>query len=302
MWGVVVTDTLHRAGICAIVGRPNVGKSTLLNAIVGQKVAITTPVPQTTRHVIRGILTRPDSQIVFVDTPGIHKPKTLLGARLNDLAQQVLDGVDLVVFLVDGAKGVGRGDAYLAQLVAAAGVPVIGVLNKVDQIGRNAQLPAIAALADLADFDEIVPMSALKGEQVDVLVDLITQRMPDGPPLYPTDQVTDSELTDRIAEAIREKAMVAMREEVPHSIAVLVEEIGPGRSEGVTAVYASIYVERDSQKGIVIGRQGAVLAQIGREARPEIEALLGAKVYLDLRVKLSKEWQRDPRKLDQLGY
>ncbi|HUG86179.1 MAG TPA: GTPase Era, partial [Euzebya sp.] len=278
------------------------GKSTLLNAVMGQKVAITTPVPQTTRHAIRGILTRPDSQVVFVATPGVHKPKTLLGARLNDLAQSVLEGVDLVVFLVDAATGVGRGDAYLAQVVAAAGVPLIGVLNKVDRIGRNAQLPAIAALAELADFDEIVPLSALRGDQVDVLVDLITARMPEGPALYPADMVTDAETAERVAEIIREKAMVAMREEVPHSIAVLVDEMGPGRSEGITAVFASLYVERDSQKGIVIGRQGAVLAQIGREARPEIEGVVGGPVYLDLQVKLSKEWQRDPKKLDKLGY
>ncbi|WP_370325449.1 GTPase Era [Euzebya sp.] len=292
----------HRSGICAIVGRPNVGKSTLLNAILGEKVAITTPVPQTTRHAIRGILTRPGSQIVFVDTPGVHKPKTLLGSRLNDVAQNALDGVDVAVLVTDGAKGVGRGDAYLAELLAASGLPLVGVVNKVDRIGRNAQLPELAALAELAEFDEIVPISARRGEQVDVLVDLITARVSEGPPLYPPAMVTDVDLAHRVAELVREKAMVAMREEVPHSIAVVVEEMGPGRSDGVTAVYATIYVERDSQKGIVIGRQGAVLAQIGTDARPEVEALIGTKVYLDLRVKLAKEWQRDPKKLTELGY
>lgn len=296
-------DNGFAAGICAIIGRPNVGKSTLLNAIVGQKVAIATPVPQTTRHAIRGILTREDVQIVFVDTPGVHKPRTLLGSRLNDLAQGALEGVDLVVFVVDGESGVGRGDAYLADVVAAAGVPLIGVVNKIDRISRDAQLPALAQLSDLADFQEVVPISARRGEQVELLVDLIADRMSAGPPLYPPDVVTDTSLSQQIAELIREKAMVAMREEVPHSIAVTVEEIGPGKSDGVTAVYASIVVERDSQKGIVIGRQGSVLAQIGTEARPEIQSLLGAKVvYLDLRVKLSKEWQRDPKKLDRLGY
>jgi GTP-binding protein Era len=291
-----------RSGVCAIVGRPNVGKSTLLNTIVGQKVAITTPVPQTTRHIIRGILSRPSAQIVFVDTPGVHKPKSLLGARLNELAQGALEGVDVALLLVDGAQGVGRGDAYLAEVVAASGVPLIGVLNKVDRIGRNAQLPGIAALSGLAAFEEIVPISARRGESVDILVDLIAQRMPEGPPLYPNHMVTDSEIEQRIAEIVREKAMVAMREEVPHSIAVMIDEMGPGQSDGVTAVFASIYVERDSQKGIVIGHQGAVLAQIGTDARPEIQGLLGTKVYLDLRVKLSKEWQRDPKKLDALGY
>ncbi|AXV07774.1 GTP-binding protein Era [Euzebya pacifica] len=297
-----MSTSVTASGVCAIVGRPNVGKSTLLNAIIGEKVAITTRIPQTTRHAIRGILTREDVQIVFVDTPGVHKPKTLLGSRLNDIAQASLSGVDVAVLVVDGAKGIGTGDAFMAELVSGLGVPIIGVLNKVDRIGKDAQLPAIAALADLADFDEIVPVSARRGEQVEVLTDLIAARMPEGPALYPVEMVTDSEEAQRISEIVREKAMVVMREEVPHSIAVTVEEMGPGRSENVTAIFASIYVERDSQKGMVIGRQGAVLAQIGTDARPELEALLGTKVYLDLRVKISKEWQRDPKKLDKLGY
>ncbi|MGI9018606.1 MAG: GTPase Era [Euzebya sp.] len=293
---------IFAAGICAIVGRPNVGKSTLLNAMIGQKVAITTPVPQTTRHAIRGILSRELVQVVFVDTPGIHRPRTLLGSRLNDVAQAALDGVDLAVLVVDGAQGIGRGDAYLAQMVAATGVPLFAVVNKVDRLSRDAQLPALAALSDLGSFEEVVPISARRGDQVELLIQLIAKRMPAGPPLYPVDSVTDCELGQRIAEVVREKAMVAMREEVPHSIAVMVDEIGPGRSDGVTAVYASIFVERDSQKGIVIGHQGAVLAQIGTEARPEIQTIVGTPVYLDLRVKLSKEWQRDPKKLDKLGY
>ena len=297
-----MSTSVTASGVCAIVGRPNVGKSTLLNAIIGEKVAITTRIPQTTRHAIRGILTREDVQIVFVDTPGVHKPKTLLGSRLNDIAQASLSGVDVAVLVVDGAKGIGTGDAFMAELVSGLGVPIIGVLNKVDRIGKDAQLPAIAALADLADFDEIVPVSARRGEQVEVLTDLIAARMPEGPALYPVEMVTDSEEAQRISEIVREKAMVVMREEVPHSIAVTVEEMGPGRSENVTAIFASIYVERDSQKGMVIGRQGAVLAQIGTDARPELEALLGTKVYLDLRVKITKEWQRDPKKLDKLGY
>lgn len=295
-------DRPSASGVCAIIGRPNVGKSTLLNAILGEKVAITTPVPQTTRHAIRGIVTRDAVQIVFVDTPGVHKPRTLLGARLNDIATGVLEGVDLVAFVVDGAAGVGRGDAYLAGVVTAAGVPVIGVLNKCDRLGRDAQLPALAALAELAEFEEIVPVSARDGDQVDVLTDLIAARMPAGPPLYPADTVTDAGLHQRIAEIVREKAMATMRDEVPHSIAVAVEEVGPGRSEGVTAVFASIIVERESQKGIVIGHRGSVLAAIGTAARPEIAALVGSPVYLDLRVRLAKEWQRDPKKLDQLGY
>ncbi|CAN5883073.1 GTPase Era [soil metagenome] len=302
MNGPLDDDQSFASGVCAIIGRPNVGKSTLLNTILGQKVAITTPVPQTTRHAIRGILTREAVQIVFIDTPGVHKPRTLLGSRLNDVAQGALEGVDVVVFVVDGESGVGRGDAYLADVVSASATPLIGVVNKVDRISRGAQLPALARLSELATFEDVVPISARRDDQVGLLVDLIATHMPAGPPLYPTDVVTDAEVTQQVAEIIREKAMVAMREEVPHSIAVTVEEVGPGRSDGVTAVFASIVVERDSQKGIVIGRQGSVLAQIGTDARPEIQALLGTKVYLDLRVKLSKEWQRDPKKLDKLGY
>lgn len=302
MNGPLDDDQSFAAGVCAIIGRPNVGKSTLLNTILGQKVAITTPVPQTTRHAIRGILTREAVQIVFIDTPGVHRPRTLLGSRLNDVAQGALEGVDVVVFVVDGESGVGRGDAYLADVVSASATPLIGVVNKVDRISRGAQLPALARLSELATFEDVVPISARRDDQVGLLVDLIATHMPACPPLYPTDVVTDAEVTQQVAEIIREKAMVAMREEVPHSIAVTVEEVGPGRSDGVTAVFASIVVERDSQKGIVIGRQGSVLAQIGTDARPEIQALLGTKVYLDLRVKLSKEWQRDPKKLDKLGY
>jgi GTPase len=292
----------HRAGICAIVGRPNVGKSTLLNAIVGEKVAITTPVPQTTRFAIRGVLTRRDAQVVFVDTPGVHRPRTLLGSRLNDAARAALEGVDLALLVVDGAAGVGGGDAYLAELVAASGVPAFAVLNKVDRLRKGGELPGLAALAELDAFAEVVPVSARRGDQVALLVDLIVGRMPEGPPVYPDAVVTDATLEQRIAEVIREKAMTAMREEVPHSIAVLVEEIQPGRRDDVVVVHADIHVERDSQKGIVIGHRGGVLARIGTDARPEVEQLVGTRVYLDLRVKTTKEWQRDPKQLDRLGY
>ncbi len=291
-----------RSGVCAIVGRPNVGKSTLLNAMVGEKVAITTPVPQTTRRSIRGVLTRDDAQILFVDTPGLHKPRKLLGERLNAVARAALEGVDVVLFVVDGASGVGRGDEHVAALLRPLDVPVIAVLNQVDRMSKAAQLPALAALAELGDFEEVVPISALRGDQVDLLVDLLVARLPEGPLLVDPGDVTDQTLEDRVAELIRAHAIVATREEVPHSIAVVVEEMVPGTAEGVTAVHASLYVERDSQKGIVIGRRGAMLAAIGRQARPEIEELLGTKVYLDLRVKLAKEWQRDPKKLQRLGF
>jgi GTPase len=290
------------SGFCAIVGRPNVGKSTLINAIVGQKVAITTPVPQTTRHAIRAILHRDDLQIVFLDTPGLHKPKTLLGNRLNEVARGSLADVDCVLFLVDGAEEIGRGDEFIAGLLADAATAKIAVVNKIDKLRKEQQLPQLARLGELGAWDEIVPVSAATGAGVETLVGLIAARMPEGPPYFPEGQVSDQPTEQLVAEIIREKAITLMREEVPHSIAVVVEEIAPGESEGVQAVHAILYVERDSQKGIVIGKKGAVLRDIGARARAELELILGTRVYLDLRVKLMKEWQRDPKKLERLGY
>jgi GTPase len=290
------------SGFCAIVGRPNVGKSTLINAIVGQKVAITTPVPQTTRHAIRAILHRDDLQIVFLDTPGLHKPKTLLGNRLNEVARGSLADVDCVVFLVDGADQIGRGDEFIAGLLADVATTKIAVVNKIDKLRKEQQLPQLARVGELGEWDEIVPVSAATGAGVETLVGLITARMPEGPPYFPEGQVSDQPTEQLVAEIIREKAITLMREEVPHSIAVVVEEIAPGESEGVQAVHAILYVERDSQKGIVIGKKGAVLRDIGARARAELELILGTRVYLDLRVKLMKEWQRDPKKLQRLGY
>jgi GTPase len=291
-----------QSGFCSIIGRPNVGKSTLLNALVGHKVAITTPVPQTTRHALRAVLHRDDAQVVFVDTPGMHKPKTLLGVRLNEVAHGTLSGVDAIVFVVDGQAGVGHGDKFIAGLLADIDTPVIAVLNKVDRIGRGDQLPQLARLAELGQWDEVVPVSALSGEQVGLLADLIVARMPEGHPYFPRDQVTDQTPEQFAAEIIREKAITLMREEVPHSITVMVEEIVPGESQGVLAVAATLHVERDSQKGIVIGKGGAVLREIGARARRDLELLLGSRVYLDLHVKLAKEWQRDPHKLERLGF
>jgi GTPase len=290
------------SGFCAIVGRPNVGKSTLINAIVGQKVAITTPVPQTTRHAIRAILHRDDLQIVFLDTPGLHKPKTLLGNRLNEVARGSLADVDCVLFLVDGADEIGRGDEFIAGLLADVATAKIAVVNKIDKLRKEQQLPQLARLGELGAWDEIVPVSAATGAGVETLVGLIAARMPEGPPYFPEGQVSDQPTEQLVAEIIREKAITLMREEVPHSIAVVVEEIAPGESEGVQAVHAILYVERDSQKGIVIGKKGTVLRDIGARARAELELILGTRVYLDLRVKLMKEWQRDPKKLERLGY
>ena len=290
-----------RSGVVAVVGRPNVGKSTLVNALVGQKVAIVSDKPQTTRRDIRAIWNGPDAQVVFTDTPGFHKPQTLLGRRLNDLVGDAVDGVDVVVQVVDGAAGVGRGDAYVyEQKVAPAGTPAICVVNKVDAVRGHAEVPQLALAAGLGRFDEVVPVSAATGAGVDTLRALLVARLPAGPPLYPPDDVTDQSIDTRLAELIREQALRRTRDEVPHSIAVVIDEME--RDGELTRIHASLVVERDSQKGIVIGKGGATLKAIGTHARAEIERLLGAKVYLDLRVTVLKEWQRDPRALERLGF
>ena len=290
-----------RSGIVAVVGRPNVGKSTLVNALVGQKVAIVSDKPQTTRRDIRAIWHGDDAQVVFTDTPGFHKPKTLLGARLNDLVGDALDGVDLVIQVVDAAAGVGRGDAFVySKQVAPAGAPAICVVNKIDAVRHHGEVPQLAAAAELGAFAEIVPASARTGAGLDVLRGLILERLPEGPAYYPPGEITDQPLEARMAEAIREQALHVTREEVPHSVAVVIEEIE--REEGLVTVHATLVVERDSQKGIVIGKDGQTLKTIGSRAREEMEGLLGAKVYLDLRVKVFKEWQRDPKALERLGF
>jgi len=290
----------HRSGVAAIVGRPNVGKSTLVNALVGRKVAIVTDRPQTTRRHIRAILTTEDAQLVLTDTPGFHKPRTLLGARLNNLVRDAVEGVDAVVLVVDAEAGVGRGDGYVYdRQVAPAGGMKICVVNKVDRLGHHALVPQLAAAEALGAFEEIVPTSARDGRGVEVLRDLILARLPEGPALYPPGEDTDQPLEVRLGELVREQALHVMREEVPHSIAVVVEEIE--REGDLTRVQATIVVERDSQKGIVIGKGGATLKAIGTAARLEMEPVLGTRVFLDLRVKVMKEWQRDPKAMDRLG-
>jgi GTP-binding protein Era len=295
-----------RSGFCSIVGRPNVGKSTLLNALVGQKVAITTPVPGTTRHAIRGILhgehQGEPAQIVFVDTPGLHKPRTMLGTRMNETARGALSGVDCVVFMVDATQEIGRGDQFVAQLLAEVDLPKLAVLNKIDLVQKTKLLPQLVRLQELGAWDEIVPISAAADDGVGLLAQLIMARLPEGPPYFPAEQVADQPLEQAIAEIIREKAITIMREEIPHSIAVLIEEIVPGEREDVRVVHANLYVERDSQKGIVIGKGGEVLKSIGARAREELEPKLGTRVFLELRVKLMKEWQRDAKALARLGY
>jgi GTP-binding protein Era len=300
------TDSLRepapfRSGMVAVVGRPNVGKSTLVNTLVGQKVAIVSDRSQTTRSDIRAVWNAPGAQVVFTDTPGFHKPRTLLGARLNDLVGDAVDGVDVVLHVVDAAAGVGRGDAFVYERhVRNAGVPAFCVVNKIDAVRRHDEVPQLAAAQSLGEYEEIVPVSARSGDGVDVLREQILTRMPEGPPLFPDRTVTDQPLEARLADLVREQALAGAREELPHSIAVVVEEIE--RGDALTTVRATLVVERDSQKGIVIGREGATLKAIGTGAREQMELMLGSRVYLDLHVKVLREWQRDPKALERLGF
>jgi GTP-binding protein Era len=291
------------AGLVALVGRPNVGKSTLLNALLGQKLAIVSDKPQTTRSAVRGVLHRPQGQAVLVDTPGLHKPRTLLGQRLNDLVRGTLAEVDLVLMLVDAAAGVGAGDRFLAAEVAKVQTPKLCVVNKMDAASRPKMAAALQAAAGLGEFAEVVPVSARTHDQLDLLVELVLRHLPEGRPLYPEGHLSDEPEQHLVAELIREKALAMVRDELPHSVAVLVEEMGPDpEREDLLVIRAFLFVERASQKPIILGRGGSVLREIGTKARAELEALLGTHIYLDLRVKVAKEWQRDPRQLARLGF
>jgi GTP-binding protein Era len=293
-----------RSGLVAIVGRPNVGKSTLVNALVGQKVSIVSDKPQTTRFVVRGVLNGDGYQVVFTDTPGYHKPRTQLGERLNRRVDDSVEGVDGILLVVDAAAGVGRGDGFVAAREvepAPARVAKVCAVNKIDRLRGREVVPQLAAAAELAPFDHVMAVSARTGAGLDELRHVLVDLIPEGPALFPTDEATDLPVLTRIAEMVREQALARTREEVPHSIAVQVEELERDEDTGFATVSCVILVERDSQKGIVIGKGGSMLKEIGTRARAEIERLLGAKVYLDLRVKVLKDWQRDPRALDRLG-
>jgi GTP-binding protein Era len=290
-----------RSGFVAVVGRPNVGKSTLVNAIVGGKVSITSDKPQTTRSAIRGILNRDDLQVVLIDTPGYHKPRTLLGSRLNDLVREAWSDVDLALFLVDGKSGVGRGDAKVAEDLLHANCPTFCIVNKVDVMKPDDIAVALAASAELGDFEEYVPISARDGDGVDLLTDLVIAKLPEGPMYYPPGTNTDQPPPLFVAELVREKLLSRTREELPHSIAVVTEDYEE-RDDGLLEIRATIFVERDSQKGMVIGKGGAVIKEVGTEAREEIETLFGRRVFLDLRVKVEKDWQRRSHALERLGF
>lgn len=292
--------TLFRSGFACIVGRPNVGKSTLLNAMVGRKIAITSDHPQTTRHVIRGVVHRPDAQLVVVDTPGLHKPRTALGARLNELARATLAEVDVVVFCIPADQKIGPGDRFLADELRRAKTPVVAVVTKTDRVSKVRIAEQLLAVADLGEWAEIVPVSAVADYQVDLLADLLVARLPEGRPYFPDGTLTDEPEQVLVAELIREAALAHLRDELPHSLAVVVEEMRPRRDDLID-IQAILYVERASQKGIVIGVGGERLREVGSRARRQIEALLGSHVYLDLRVKVAQDWQQDPTQLHRLG-
>jgi GTPase len=294
-----------RSGFACFVGRPNVGKSTLMNALVGTKVAITSSRPQTTRRAIRGIVHRPDAQLIIVDTPGLHRPRTLLGERLDSLVRSTLTEVDVIGFCIPATDAIGPGDKYLAAELAglAARTPVVAIVTKTDQASPDRVAAQLSAVAELGDWADIVPVSAQADFQLDVLADVLVSHLPPGRPLYPDGELTDEPEQLLVAELIREAALEGVRDELPHSIAVVVEDMAPraGRDDLID-VYAFMYVERPSQKAIVIGPKGARLKEVGTQARQQIEALLGSKVYLDLRIKVAKNWQRDPKQLRRLGF
>jgi len=304
----------YRCGLACLVGRPNAGKSTLANALVGSKIAITSNRPQTTRHVIRGVVTRPDAQIVLLDTPGLHKPRTLLGQRLNDAVREAWAHVDVAALCIAADAPVGPGDEFVARALARArpkGATTFALVTKTDAVAPAVIAERLAEVAELGarvgiEWAEVVPVSAVTGAQVDLLTELMIAVMPEGPPLYPDGEVTDEPEEVLVAELIREAALEGVSDELPHSIAVVVEEMGlrEDRPEDrpLIDIHAVVFVERDSQKAIVIGRGGSRLKHVGSTARKGIEALLGTPVFLDLRVKVAKDWQRDPRQLRRLGF
>ena len=292
------------SGFACFAGRPNVGKSTLMNALVGSKVAITSSRPQTTRRVIRGIVRRPDAELIIIDTPGLHRPRTLLGERLDSLLRSTLTEVDVIGFCVPAGERIGPGDTYLArELTSQARTPVVAIVTKTDQVSPAQVAGQLKAVEGMGNWADIVPVSAVSGFQLDVLADVLVSHLPAGRPLYPDGQLTDEPEQQLVAELIREAILEGVRDELPHSIAVVVDEMGPREGkDDLIDVHAVMYVERQSQKAIVIGAKGARLKDVGSRARKQIEGLLGSRVFLDLRIKVAKDWQRDPGQLRRLGF
>jgi GTPase len=299
-----------RSGFVCLVGRPNTGKSTLTNALVGVKVAITSSKPQTTRHTIRGIVHRSgDFQIILVDTPGLHRPRTLLGKRLNDLVRDTYTEVDVIGLCIPADEAIGTGDRWIVEQIRsiAPNTTLVVIVTKIDKVSKNRVAAQLVAASELVQGSakpaEVVPVSAVTGAQIDVLIDVLAAALPVGPAYYPDGELTDEPEEILMAELIREAALEGVRDELPHSLAVMIDEVSPreGRDD-LTDVYAVLYVERPSQKGIVIGKGGARLREVGTAARHQIEKLLGTKIYLDLRVKVAKNWQQDPKQLGRLGF
>lgn len=294
-------ETEFKSGFISIIGRPNVGKSTFLNHVIGQKISIMSDKAQTTRNKIQGVLTKDNYQMVFIDTPGIHKPKHKLGDFMMNVAENTLNEVDVVLFMINADEGIGRGDEYIIERLKNVKSPVFLIINKIDLVSPETLLETIAEYKDKADFEEIVPISAMSGNNVEHLLSVLESHLPEGPQYYPADQVTDHPERFIITELIREKALHLTREEVPHSIAVVMENLAKQKN-GKILVQATIITERSTQKGIIIGKQGSMLKKIGVDARKDIESLLGSKVYLELWVKVKKDWRNKENQLHQLGF
>jgi GTPase len=293
----------YRAGFVSFVGRPNVGKSTLTNALVGEKVAITSSKPQTTRRAIRGIAHQKNGQLILVDTPGMHRPRTLLGERLNSIVQDTLGDVDVVGFCMPANEKIGPGDRYInEQLDSFPRAKKVAIVTKIDAASRPAVAAQLLAVSELRDWEAIIPVSATSRIQLDVLASELIRLLPVSAALYPPDAVTEEGLESRISELIREAVLEGVEDELPHSIAVTIDDIVERDDKDLVEVYANLFVERDSQKGIIIGHQGSRLADVGARARAEIEPLVGKQVYLSIRVKVAKDWQRDPKQLGRLGF
>ncbi|UFT97811.1 GTPase Era [Radiobacillus kanasensis] len=291
-----------KSGFITIIGRPNVGKSTFMNHVIGQKIAIMSDKPQTTRNTIQGVYTEKEAQIVFIDTPGIHKPKHKLGDFMVKVAENTLNEVDAVLFMINAEEGYGKGDQYILDLLQRVNNPVFLIINKIDKVHPDQLLPLIDEYKDKYSFKEIIPISALDGNNVDHLLQVVKSYLPEGPKYYPDDQVTDHPERFIISELIREKALQLTREEIPHSVAVVIENIEERANSGSVFIQATIVTERKSQKGILIGKQGSMLKDIGKMARKDIEALLGTKIFLELWVKVEKDWRNRPSHLHEYGF
>ena len=291
-----------RSGFVALVGRPNTGKSTLLNSLVGEKIAITSTRPQTTRRAIRGIVNRANGQVILVDTPGIHKPKTLLGERLNALVEQTYSEVDLIICCLPADEEIGPGDKRIISEITAGSIPLIAVVTKSDRVAPPTLMEKLASVGNLAPWKEIIPVSAKKDMNCEKLLELLIANLPEGPALYPEDYISEESEHDIYSELIREAALELLNEELPHSLMVTIEEVTTGEDGKTPVIYGKIFLERDSQKKILLGKSGERIKEIGTKARLAIEAYRGERVFLKLHVGVESEWQRNPRALEKFGF